>query len=46
MWKETVAGDDQKFERYPVLIGLSNGVDVEVKEGVSLEDKLKGLPIK
>lgn len=46
VWKETVAGDDQKFERYPVLIGLSNGVDVEVKEGVSLEDKLKGLPIK
>lgn len=46
VWKETVAGDDQKFERYPVLIGLSNGVDVEVTEGVSLEDKLKGLPIK
>ncbi len=31
----------QQFEKKPVKLGLSDGIHVEVKEGVSLDDKIK-----
>ena len=32
---------DQKFERKPVELGISDGIFVEVKSGISKEDKIK-----
>ena len=32
---------DQKFERRDVELGISDGIDVEVKNGVSKDDKIK-----
>lgn len=37
---------EQQFEKRPVELGLSDGIQVEVKSGVSAEDKLKGRPKK
>lgn len=37
---EVMVGD-QKFERRDVELGVSDGIDVEVKSGVSKDDKLK-----
>jgi HlyD family secretion protein len=45
VWIETIAGEDQAFERKPVEVGLSNGIDIQIKSGIQLGDKLKGLPI-
>jgi HlyD family secretion protein len=33
---------EQVFDKTPVVIGLSNGVNIEVKEGLSSEDKIRG----
>lgn len=33
---------DQTFDRREVKLGLSNGINVEVLEGVTLEDKIRG----
>ncbi len=35
-------GDRQLFEEHPVKVGLSDGINIEVTEGVSAEDQLKG----
>lgn len=32
---------DQKFERRPVELGISDGIDVEIKNGLSLDDDIK-----
>ena len=32
---------DQKFERRDVQLGISDGIDVEVKGGISIEDNIK-----
>lgn len=32
---------DQKFERKDIMLGVSDGIHVEVKEGVSKDDKIK-----
>ena len=32
---------DQKFERRELELGISDGINVEVKNGVSKEDKIK-----
>lgn len=37
---EVMVGD-QKFERRDVELGISDGIDVEVKSGVSKDDKIK-----
>lgn len=37
---EVMVGD-QKFERREVMLGVSDGIDVEVKSGVSKEDNIK-----
>ena len=34
---------NQKFERRPVTIGVSNGIRVEIKEGLKLNDLVRGL---
>lgn len=36
-----VATGDQKFERKEVKIGISDGVNVEILEGLTMEDKVK-----
>jgi len=37
---EVMVGE-QKFERKDVILGISDGMNVEVKEGVSKDDKIK-----
>ncbi|AFL80365.1 RND family efflux transporter, MFP subunit [Aequorivita sublithincola DSM 14238] len=37
---EVMVGD-QKFERKDIVLGVSDGIDVEVKSGVSKDDKIK-----
>lgn len=32
----------QLFERHPVKVGLSNGIKIEIKEGLTLNDKIRG----
>ena len=32
---------EQKFERKDIEIGISDGINVEVIEGITLEDKIK-----
>ena len=36
-----VATGDQKFEKRPVKLGLSDGINVEVLEGVKADDEIK-----
>jgi len=36
-----VATGDQKFERRDVELGISDGIHVEIKSGISAEDKIK-----
>jgi HlyD family secretion protein len=36
-----IATGDQKFERKNIELGISDGINVEVKSGISLEDKIK-----
>lgn len=45
VWVETTTGEQQAFERKPVEVGLSNGIDIQIKSGIQLGEKLKGLPI-
>ncbi|WP_287828750.1 efflux RND transporter periplasmic adaptor subunit [Bacteroides sp.] len=45
VWVEVQAGENQKFEKKSILVGLSNGIDIEVKNGLTTEEKLRGLPI-
>jgi HlyD family secretion protein len=33
---------EQVFEKYPVIIGLSNGINIEIKEGLTTDDKVRG----
>ncbi|MDL2243443.1 efflux RND transporter periplasmic adaptor subunit [Bacteroidales bacterium OttesenSCG-928-J19] len=33
---------EQVFEKTPVEIGLSDGINIEIKSGVTLEDKIRG----
>ncbi|MDR0833546.1 MAG: efflux RND transporter periplasmic adaptor subunit [Candidatus Symbiothrix sp.] len=40
--KAAPIGKVQLFEKKPVEIGMSNGIDVEIKNGVTLTDKLRG----
>ncbi len=35
-------GDKQLFEEKPVVLGLSDGIQVEIKEGLTTEDKVRG----
>jgi len=35
-------GDKPRYERRPVVIGLSDGVNIEIKSGITLKDKLRG----
>lgn len=35
-------GHEQVFEKKPVTIGLSDGINIEIKEGLSLEDRIRG----
>lgn len=32
---------DQEFERREVELGISNGINVEIKSGISKDDKIK-----
>lgn len=36
---------EQVFERKPVQIGMSDGVNIEIKEGVTTSDKVRGNPV-
>ncbi len=40
--QEPAAGDEQQFRREPVRIGLSDGINVEIREGVGEGTKLRG----
>lgn len=40
------AGEPQSFERVPVTLGLSDGVNIEVKGGLKRGDKVRYLPMK
>ena len=33
---------EQKYQRRPVVTGLSDGVNIEIKNGITLSDKLRG----
>ncbi|NLZ08458.1 MAG: HlyD family efflux transporter periplasmic adaptor subunit, partial [Bacteroidales bacterium] len=35
-------GDKQVFEEKPVVLGLSDGIQVEIKEGLTTEDQVRG----
>ncbi|MCD7978843.1 MAG: efflux RND transporter periplasmic adaptor subunit [Tannerellaceae bacterium] len=35
---------EQKFERHPVKVGLSDGIKIEITEGLSTTDKVRGAP--
>ena len=43
VWIETKGGEEQEFEKRIVSTGLSNGIDIEIKSGLSLDDKIRGL---
>ena len=36
------AGDDKRYDRRPVVTGLSDGVNIEVKKGLSAKDVVRG----
>ncbi len=42
VWVETA---EQKFEKRPIQLGLSDGIIVEVVSGISENDKLRGKPV-
>ena len=44
VWVETKSGENPEFEKKQVELGLSNGIDIQIKSGITLEDKLRGLP--
>lgn len=37
-----IAEEEQEFEKRPVKTGLSDGINIEITEGLSVEDKVKG----
>lgn len=41
----TAEAPEQKFERRPVVTGVSDGVKIEVKSGVNENDRLRGIKI-
>ncbi len=41
----TSQGKEQVFEKRRVLTGLSDGVNIEIKKGLSLEEKVRGLQL-
>lgn len=36
---------EQVFEKHPVKVGLSDGIKIEIKEGLTTEDKIRGAAI-
>ena len=36
---------EQLFERRPVKVGLSDGIKIEILEGLTLDDKIRGAAI-
>jgi len=36
-------GYKQLFEEKPVVLGLSDGIQVEIKEGLTTEDQVRGV---
>lgn len=42
----SLEGEKQKFEKHPVVTGISDGINIEVKEGVDTLSKLRGDIIK
>jgi HlyD family secretion protein len=36
---------EQVFERHPVVTGLSDGIKIEIKEGLAANDKIRGAAI-
>lgn len=38
-------GKDQQFEKRAVTVGLSDGVSIEVRNGLSLEEKVRGMEL-
>ena len=45
MMDTTQNDNKQHFGRKPIIIGLRDGIFVEVVDGVAAEDKLRGLEI-
>ena len=41
-----VATGDQQFERRDIEIGISDGVNVEITSGLTMEDKVKNVTVK
>jgi HlyD family secretion protein len=39
---EVQSGEEQKFEKRYVRTGLSDGINIEITEGLKKEDKVKG----
>ena len=35
----------QEFERQPITVGLSDGINIEVKDGITLQEQLRGSAI-
>lgn len=33
---------EQKFQRKPVIAGMSDGIKIEIKSGVTAKDKIRG----
>ena len=42
----SLEGEKQNFEKHPILTGISDGINIEVKEGVDTLSKLRGDIIK
>lgn len=41
----TSQGKEQVFEKREVRVGLSNGVNIQIRKGISLDDKIRGLQL-
>ncbi|WP_280745949.1 MULTISPECIES: efflux RND transporter periplasmic adaptor subunit [unclassified Parabacteroides] len=41
----TSEGKEQVFERRQVRVGLSDGVNIQIRKGISLDDKVRGLQL-
>jgi HlyD family secretion protein len=39
---EVQTGEEQQFEKRPVQTGLSDGINIEIKSGLRMEEKVKG----
>jgi HlyD family secretion protein len=42
IYKVTAEKPEQVFEKHPVKIGLSDGINIEIREGLTLDDKVRG----